>query len=619
LNVPGGGEPASPIQSYLESLHRRHAALGEGQVATYIPELAKADPGAFGICLATTDGHVYEVGDSRALFTIQSISKPFAYGLALEDRGRRAVLRRVGVEPTGEAFNSIRLAPETGRPLNPMVNAGAIATTGLVAGHSADDRLHRLLATLSLFAGRPLELDLAVYRSERETGHRNRAIAHLLRNFSILAEDPDTPLDLYFKQCSISVSCRDLSLMAATLANGGVNPMTRERAIREELVASVLSVMTTCGMYDFAGEWVYEVGIPAKSGVAGGVLAVLPGQLGIGVWSPPLDERGNSVRGVAVCRDLSREFELHFLRVPRPSRATLRSRYDVAAVRSKRQRAPREEAALAELGPRARVYELQGDVAFAAIEAVIRQILDDARSADVAIVDLRRVTRVAEGAGALLLGLLQSLSDHGKRLVLSNAQRHPRLVRFLEERLGPDAHWRLAAFRDLDAALEWAEGQLLAEHAPGGAVPAEPLPLAAHPICRGLSPSQVETLEKLLEPVRFEAGEPILRKGEPADRLYFLASGEVSVVTELPTGELKRLSTLSRGMTFGELAVVSRTPRSADVRADEPVTGWALPVAAFDRLGDSHADVKLVLLENLLANVCQTVARLTHEVSTRAE
>jgi glutaminase len=619
VNAPRTGEPSSPIQSYLESLHRRHAALGEGQVATYIPELAKADPGAFGICLATTDGHVYEVGDSRALFTIQSISKPFAYGLALEDRGRRAVLRRVGVEPTGEAFNSIRLAPETGRPLNPMVNAGAIATTGLVAGHSADDRLHRLLGTLSLFAGRPLELDLAVYASERDTGHRNRAIAHLLRNFAILGEDPDLPLDLYFKQCSISVSCRDLSLMAATLANGGVNPLTRERAIREELVASVLSVMTTCGMYDYAGEWVYEVGIPAKSGVAGGVLAVLPGQLGIGVWSPPLDERGNSVRGVAVCRDLSREFELHFLRVPRPSRATLRARYDVTTVRSKRQRPPRDEAALAELGARARVYELQGDVAFAAIEAVIRQVLDDARSADVAILDLRRVTRVAPGARALLLGLFESLSDHGKRLVLSNAQGHPGLVRYLEERLGPDEHWRLASFPDLDAALEWAEARLLAEHATGGAGSSEPMLLAAHPICRGLSPAQVETFEKLLEPVRFEAGEPIVRKGEPADRLYFLASGEVSVVTELPGGQLKRLSTLSRGMSFGELAVVSRTPRSADVRADEPATGWALLVAAFDRLGESHADVKLVLLENLLANVCQTVARLTHEVSTRAE
>jgi len=611
-------QPSSPIQRYLEGLHREHAALSEGQVATYIPELAKADPNLFGICLATTDGHVYEVGDCREPFTIQSISKPFAYGLALEDRGREGVLAKVGVEPTGEAFNSIRLGEGSGRPFNPMVNAGAIATTGLVAGDSPSDRLHRLLATLSLYAGRRLSLDLDVYGSERDTGHRNRAIAHLLRNFSILEDDPEDPVDLYFRQCSISVTCLDLSLMAATLANGGVHPITRERAIRSDLVPSVLSVMTTCGMYDYAGEWLYEIGIPAKSGVAGGVLAVLPGQLGIGVFSPPLDARGNSTRGVAVCRDLSRDFELHFLRVPRPARATLRARYDLAGVRSKRQRTPAEEAALLAAGPRARVYELHGDVAFAAVEAAIRQILADASDAEIAIVDLKRVTRVAAGAGALLLGLMRELDANGRRLVWVNAQRHPRLVRLFEEQLGPEEHWKLIAFPDLDPALEWAEDQLLGSSTdPRGT--GEPLPLVAHPICRGLDPEQLEAFEKLLELMRFEAGELILRKGEPADGIYFLASGEVSVVTELPNGQLKRLSTLSRGMTFGELAAVSLAARSADVRADTPVICHALNVLAFEQLAETHPDIKLVLLENLLANVCQTVARLTHEVATLAQ
>jgi glutaminase len=612
------GAPTSPIQRYLDDLHRRHQALRAGEVATYIPELAKADPDAFGICVATTDGHVYEVGDSREPFTIQSISKPFAYGLALEDRGRANVLAKVGVEPSGEAFNSIRLTPDSGRPLNPMVNAGAIATTGLVAGDSASDRLHRLLGTLSLYAGRRLSLDLDVYGSERDTGHRNRAIAHLLRNFSILEDDPDEPVDLYFRQCAISVTCLDLSLMAATLANGGVHPITRERAIRGDLVPSVLSVMTTCGMYDYAGEWLYEIGIPAKSGVAGGVLAVLPGQLGIGVWSPPLDARGNSVRGVAVCRDLSRDFELHFLRVPRPSRATLRARYTLAGARSKRQRTPAEEGRLGELGPRACVYELQGDVAFAAVEAAIRQILDDAGRAEIAIVDLKRVTRVATGAGTLLAGLMRELAAYERRLVLVGAQRHAQLLRLLEERLGPEDHWKLVAFRDLDPALEWAEDQLLrGEVAPE--LQAGPLPLAEHPICRGLLPEQVEALAKRLQPMRFEAGELILRRGDPADSIYFLAAGEVSVMTELPNGELKRLSTLSRGMPFGELAAVSRGPRSADVRADEPVVCFALPMAEFERLGEERPDVKLVLLENLLANVSQTVARLTVEVATLAQ
>jgi glutaminase len=611
-------EPASPIQRYLEELHRRHGVLREGEVATYIPELAKADPDVFGICVATTDGHVYEVGDSREPFTIQSISKPFAYGLALEDRGRAQVLARVGVEPSGEAFNSIRLEASTGRPLNPMVNAGAIATTGLVAGDSPSDRLHRLLATLSLYAGRKLSLDLDVYASERDTGHRNRSIAHLLRNFSILEDDPEEPVDLYFRQCSISVTCLDLSLMAATLANGGIHPGTRERAIRSELVPSVLSVMTTCGMYDYAGEWLYEVGIPAKSGVAGGVLAVLPGQLGIGVFSPPLDARGNSVRGVAVCRELSRDFELHFLRVPRPARATLRARYTLAGARSKRQRAAAQEERLGELGARACVYELQGDVAFAAVEAAIRQILADAARVEIAIVDLRRVTRVATGAGALLAGLMRELAAHQRRLVLVGANRHAQLLRLLEERLGPEEHWKLVAFRDLDPALEWAEDQLLRGQL-AAEVESEPLPLAGHPICRGLSAEQVEALAKRLQPMCFEAGELILRRGDPADCIYFLAAGEVSVVTELGNGELKRLSTLSRGMPFGELAAVSRGVRSADVRADEPVVCYALPMAEFERLGEERPDVKLVLLENLLANVSATVARLTVEVATLAQ
>jgi glutaminase len=608
----------SPIQRYLDDLHQRHAAQGAGEVATYIPELAHADPRHFGICLATSDGHVYEVGDTRVPFTIQSISKPFVYGLALGDRGRKDVLARVGVEPSGEAFNSIRLGAHDGRPLNPMVNAGAIATSSLVAGDSPADRLHRLLATLSHYAGRPLELDEDVYRSERETGHRNRAIAHLLRNFSILEGDPEAPLDLYFQQCSVSVTCRDLSLMAATLANGGVHPITRERAIRGELVSRVLSVMTTCGMYDYAGEWLYEIGIPAKSGVAGGVLAVLPGQLGIGVFSPPLDARGNSVRGVAVCRELSRDFELHFLRVPRPSRATLRARYDLAGVRSKRQRTAAEEAVLRAAGPQVRVYELQGDVAFAAVEATIRQILDDAATATIAIVDLKRVTRVAAGAGALLAVLLRELGAHRRRFVLATAQRHPRLVRQLEEQLGPEEHWQLVVFSDLDGALEWAEDQVLSQGARPPAAPG-PLPLAAHPICRGLTAEQVESFEKRLEPMRFEPNETIVRKGEPADRIYFLVEGEVSVVTELPNGELKRLSTLSRGMTFGELAAVTRSVRTADVRADEATLCHALSVASFDRLAETHPEIKLALLENLLASACQTVARLTHEVATLAQ
>ena len=327
---------SSPIEGYLADLHAKYASLHDGEVATYIPELAKADPGWFGIGIATTDGYVYEVGDTRQPFTIQSISKPFAYGLALEDRGRSAVLGKVGVEPSGDAFNSISLAPGTGRPLNPMINAGAITTTSLVKGASSSQQVQRLVDVLSLHTGRVLTVNEAVYLSEKETGHRNRAIGHMLRNFDIMTEDPTQALDVYFQQCAIEVTCRDLAVMAATLANGGTNPATGERAIAPELVDSVLSVMMSCGMYDYAGEWLYLVGAPAKSGVSGGIMAVWPGQLGIAVFSPRLDARGNSVRGIKVCQDLSRDFNLHALRVPRYARAAIRAVYDLSKVGSKR-------------------------------------------------------------------------------------------------------------------------------------------------------------------------------------------------------------------------------------------------------------------------------------------
>src|SRR5262245_36457257 len=234
---------SSPIQAYLATLHQKYAGLQEGTVATYIPELAKADPNWFGICLVTVAGTRYEAGDSRQQFTIQSISKPFVYGLALEDNTRADVLTKVGVEPTGDAFNSISLDPTTGRPRNPMINAGAIATTGLIAGRTPAIRLSRILKTFSLCAGRELAVDENVYRSESETGHRNRAIGHMLRNFDILADDPMGSVELYFKQCSILVHCRDLAVMAATLANRGLNPVTGEQALRGEYVESVLSVM----------------------------------------------------------------------------------------------------------------------------------------------------------------------------------------------------------------------------------------------------------------------------------------------------------------------------------------------------------------------------------------
>jgi glutaminase len=255
----------SPVQALLAELHAKYRSETSGEVATYIPELSKADPDRFGIAIATVDGQVYEVGDTSQPFTIQSISKPFVYGLALEDSGEDEVLSHVGLEPSGDAFNAISLKPNSGRPFNPMINAGAIATAGLVRGDSAEDRTSRILEAFGRYAGRDLEIDWAVFESERETGHRNRAISHLLRNFDVIASDPTPVVDAYFGQCSVSATCRDLALMAATLANKGVHLVSGEHALGARYVESVLSVMGSCGMYDYAGEWLYRIGMPGKS------------------------------------------------------------------------------------------------------------------------------------------------------------------------------------------------------------------------------------------------------------------------------------------------------------------------------------------------------------------
>lgn len=254
-----------PVQGVLNDVFKRLRADRSGVLATYIPELSKANPEWFAACLVTADGKIYEVGDTQQPFTIQSISKPFVYGMAIEDNGRAEVLKKVWVEPSGEAFNAISLRPEQGQPDNPMINAGAIATTALVQGRTARQKICRILDGIGRYAGRRLQIDHSVYHSESQSGDRNRAIAYMLRNFNIIESDPVPSLDAYFMQCSIAVTCRDLGIMAATLANGGVNPVTGARAIIREHVQSVLSVMGSCGMYDAAGEWIYQVGMPAKS------------------------------------------------------------------------------------------------------------------------------------------------------------------------------------------------------------------------------------------------------------------------------------------------------------------------------------------------------------------
>jgi glutaminase len=604
----------SPVLDYLQDLHREYAGITEGNVATYIPELAKADPNWFGICLVTTSGAVYEIGDARQPFTIQSISKPFVYGLALEDQGRSQVLTRVGMEPTGDAFNSISLDPGTGRPRNPMINAGAIATAGLISGKTPQVRLKRILEMLGTCAGRDLQIDQAVYRSESETGHRNRAIGHMLRNFDMLHGDPAPVVELYFQQCSVSVTCRDLGMMAATLANRGKNPVTGGQAIRGEYVESVLSVMGSCGMYDFAGEWVYKIGMPAKSGVAGGIIAVLPGQLGIGVFSPPLDSHGNSVRGIRVCDELSRTLNLHLFNLPSPGRSVIRVKSSGTELNSSRVRTARESQALHQFGARIKSYQLQGHLLFASTELIVRDVLENLEGTDSVVLDFKRVLGLNESACHLFYRLLLMFAETGRALLLTHVTHLPLVRRFMRVKLGGRFEELFRVFEDNDPALEWCENRLIESVLPDLALEA-PVERKDYDLFEGLSAEELKVIGQFLERRTYRPGEVIINVGEEARHLYFLARGRVSVLLTAASGASRRLATFSAGMTFGEMAVIDRAPRSAVVRADTDVECDLLGVEEISRLAESHPGIKIKLLENLSLDLCRKLRKANREIA----
>ncbi len=563
----------SPIVHYLNALLERFAPLDDGEVATYIPELACSNPADFGVCIVTLDGAVYEVGDTRVPFTIQSMSKPLTYGLALDRLGEDAVHRRVGVEPSGDPFNEISLAPSTGAPVNPMINAGAIACAGMVAA-LGDDPLGLLLGAYSRYAGHALEVDEAVYRSESETGHRNRAIAHLLGSFDMIEVSPETAVDLYFRQCAVSVDCRDLAMIASTLANGGKNPATREQAIGEDVVRGVLSVMTTCGMYDAAGDWLRSVGLPAKSGVSGGVFAVLPGRLGIGVYSPPLDHRGNSVRGVAVCQALSRDLALHLVRPGERAAAPVRAQYELGAIGSKRVRQPAEREAIRSASALTAVFELQGELGFMATEAISRRMTDVEIQPELVILDLRRIARADRGGIEFLQALGRALDEAGGALVLSS------VADDLDLELELSA--TLLVFDDLDRALEWCEDELLARL--GHPSPPTSVSPAEHDLLSTLDPAELERLLPLLGVLAVPAGTVVVSAGDEAEDVFLVTRGSLSVFAPGAGPRSRRFSTVSAGMTFGELGYVERGRRSADVLADTEVECLTLPFSLLDRL-----------------------------------
>ncbi|MGC2319810.1 MAG: glutaminase A [Bradyrhizobium sp.] len=583
-----------PLLRFLTACHADFSAETSGAVADYIPELGKADPDHFGISLATLDGHVYEVGDTRVPFTIQSISKPFVFALALDTLGATRVEGEIGVEPSGDPFNSIRLNADN-HPFNPMVNAGAIACSGLIREAKGDGAFEYIRQSLGRFAGRDLDIDEAVYASESATGDRNRAIGYLLRNSTVIRDDVGAVLDVYFRQCSVLVTARDIAIMAATLANRGTNPVTGEQVTTPYAISRTLSVMTSSGMYDYAGEWIYRVGIPAKSGVGGGILAALPARLGLGSYSPRLDRHGNSVRGIKVCEALSSHYDLHMLNRSDDARNSVIADYNIGKSSSRRSRRPHEQKILAAHHEDVRIVELVGTLTFSAVDYVSRQLAAQPRPHFI-IFDVRRVAAMTRASARLLAEGFQELAAFNVTAILSGIKRSSPQWQTIGEWVEDLANVR--NFPVLDDAIEWAEDQIVYRH--GGAIDSvEVTELSEQPLLAGLSAEELALLASLGTIRTYQPGERIIAAAVPAVSLFFLRSGVVHV--RLPDGI--RLATLTAGMAFGEMALLE-THHSADVLADKSVTALEVPLPDFLRFREEHPRAG----ERIMRNLAQLLA-----------
>ena len=454
-----------PLQRFLAACHTDFASDHSGEVAHYIPELSKANPDHFGISLATLDGHVYEVGDTSVPFTIQSISKAFVFALALDTLGAQKVESVIGVEPSGDPFNSIRLNAEN-HPFNPMVNAGAIACSGLIREAKGDAAFDYIRQALGRFAGRELDVDEAVFTSESATGDRNRAIGYLLRTSSVIKEDVRAVLEVYFRQCSVLVTARDIAIMAA-----------------------------------------------------------LPARLGLGSYSPRLDGHGNSVRGIKVCEALSSHYDLHMLNRSDDARNSIMADYNIDKSASRRSRRPHERKLLSQHHREVRVMELVGTLSFSNVDYVSRQIAAKPRPQFI-IFDLRRVTSMTPAGTRLLAEALRELAAFRVTVIFSGIRRSSVEWKIITGRTGDVSNVR--NYYLLDTAIEWAEDQIVYRH--GGAIDFhDTTELAEQPLLAGLATEELAELNALAKVRTYQQGERILSTGEPATSLFFLRSGVVHV------------------------------------------------------------------------------------------
>ncbi|WEV60197.1 glutaminase A [Streptococcaceae bacterium ESL0729] len=609
----------SPIEKYLKDIYTRFIMDKRGEVADYIPELAKVNPDKFAIVLATADGQVYKYGDTDQLFTIQSISKPFTYALAISDNGFALVDKKIDVEPSGDAFNEISLDARSNRPKNGMINSGAITSTSLVKGRSSEERYERIRKFYSDFAGRELHPDFGVFQSESETGHRNRAIAWMLKNFGIIEGNPEEVLAAYFEQCSTLVNTEDLALMAATLANDGIHPLTKKKIVSPEIVERVLSVMMTAGMYDGAGDWMTSVGLPAKSGVGGGIIGVLPGQLAIAVFSPRLDNHGNSIRGVKAFEAMSRELHLHIMNIARAASSAIRAIYTIDERPSILRRTKEEEDILIEYGPRAKVIEAQGDILFSGAEKLIRESLEESEGVDTFIYDITFVDSVADGDSSdivrsMLYKIARDQIEDGKSIAIIDPK-------FKSENL-QDIPSGLKLFKLSESALQWAENQILDKYAKESTSDDEEMtPLKDFEFFDAFSEQERDRFIGYLEPIFYPAKTPIFEPHTAKSGIYFIMKGRISVELYGDREGLEKriIAVLMAGMTIGEYTLIHEDSGDFSVKSQTDSNLFYLSNEAIKRISQEDIPLSIALWKTVARSGYELFDRTMYQLSARID
>ena len=643
----------SPLHRYLSDLLENIRPMTAGTVNPVTATATQPDISKLAITLTTVNGFQYSSGDSDHRFAIQSIAKVFAYGLALDDLGSAELAKRIDVEPSGDPFNEISLQSGTGRPANPMINAGAIATVGQIKGRGGVDRLSRITGIMDLAAeGSPgeLEINRTVYHAENLNGHRNRALAWLLRSFEILDSDPEPVVQDYFLECSTDVTTENLSMMAATLANKGVNPVTGREVFSEETTRQVLGVMMTCGMYDAAGNWMIDVGLPAKSGVDGGIMVVVPGQLGIGVYSAPLDEHGNSVRGAAAIRRVTRDLGLHYADASPLGGSTLRAHYSLADASLGVVRSTELSRITSQFGDRCQILEVSGDLGFAETETMARTVVELDDEVSMVIIDFQGVDDFGRAAILMLASLTASWRNAGKDIIFIDWTETlvEHLLDYIEvhddlELPDPrdkakaasaghiDLPWEsdepeeeiqgeFRLFDNRSAALEWAELRLAHRYArqilQTDDAPREP---ETAPVFDFLEDRDVNVLADYMELRSYTAGTVIRRVGQPFGGIYFIRSGRVELAAEGRDDTRYRHVYLSPGSTFGEFALSYTGRQLTTIRAIDDAEILVLSAQKIAEIEKSDPQLAIRLWTAIAREAYTVLEQSSREAGAREE